>query len=149
MKIFLPLLLSVLIFAGCQKPQGFEYRTFKNFKVDSLGFNQSTVSMDLVFYNPNNFGVDLKNINCDVYVEHNYLGRYLLDTTMHIAKKAEFIIPSKMEVDMKNLFKNTLTSLFRTDLLLEVKGSTRVGKSGIFINYPFSYSGRHPFNVFK
>lgn len=149
MKHLLPLLCLVVLLAGCQKPQGFEYRSFKNFKIDSLGFTNSNVRMDLIFYNPNNFGVDLKKIDCEVYVEHNYLGRYILDTSMHIDKKAEFIIPSKMEVDMKNLFKNTLTSLFRTDLLLEVKGSTRVGKSGIYINYPFNYSGRYPFNFFK
>lgn len=149
MKFLVPLLLSALLFTSCQKPQGFEYRSFRNFKIDSLGFNSSNVSMDLVFYNPNNFGVDLKNINCDVYVEHNYLGKYILDTSMHIAKKSEFTIPSKMEVDMKNLFKNTLTSLFRTDLLFEVKGSTKVGKGGIYVNYPFNFSGRYPFNIFK
>lgn len=149
MKILAALLLLILTVTSCKKPESFEYRDLKNFKVDSLGFEKSTISMDLVYFNPNNFGVDLKNVDCDVYVEHSYLGKYVLDTTMHISKKSEFSVPSSMQVDMKNLLKNTLTSLFSNDLLLEVKGTTRVGKAGIYITVPFSYSGRHKFSMFN
>ena len=148
MKIFAPVLLLLLAFGSCKKPESFEYRDLRNFKIDSLGFENSSVSMDLVYFNPNNFGVDLKNIDCDVYVEHNYMGKYQLDTTMHIAKRSEFTVPSKMVVDMKNLYKNTLTSIFTKELLLEVKGTTRLGKAGIYITVPFSYSGRHEFSMF-
>ncbi len=104
--------------------------------------------MELVYFNPNNYGVNLKNVDCDVFVQHNFLGRYVLDTTMHIAKRSEFAIPSRMQIDMKNLMKNTLTSFFSTELLVEVKGTTRVGKAGIYITVPFSYSGWHKFNLF-
>jgi len=149
MKSFAPLFFLLIAFGSCKKPQSFEYRDLRNFKVDSLGFENSSVSMDLVYFNPNNYGVDLKNIDCDVYIEHNYLGKYVLDTTMHIAKKSEFVVPSKMQVNMKNLFKNTITSLFSKELLLEVKGTTRVGKAGIYITVPFSYSGRHEFSMFN
>src|SRR5262245_19690154 len=120
MRLLSSLLLSLLFFSACKKPEGFEYRELRNFKVDSLGYEQSSVSMDLVYFNPNNFGVDLKKIDCDVYVDHNYLGKYLLDTSMHITKKSEFIVPSRMNVNMKNLFKNTINSIFTPDLLLEV-----------------------------
>ena len=150
MKNIVPLLLLLfLCMASCKKPESFEYRDLKNFKIDSLGFEKSSVSMDLVYFNPNNFGVDLKKIDCDVYIEHNYLGKYLLDTTMHIAKKSEFSIPSHMQVDMRNILKNTLNSFFSNELLLEVKGTTRIGKAGIYITVPFSYSGRHSFSFFK
>lgn len=149
MKI-LPLLLLLAAFStSCKKPESFEYRDLKNFKVDSLGFEKSSISMDLVYFNPNNFGVDLKHVDCDVYIEHNYLGKYILDTTMHIAKKSEFSVPSRMQVDMKNLVKNTFTSIFANDMLLEVKGTTRVGKAGIYITVPFSYSGRYKFSMFN
>lgn len=148
MKNITPLLLLIIAFASCKTPESFEYRDLRNFKIDSLGFAQSAVSMDLVYFNPNNFGVDLKNIDCDVYIEHNFLGKYRLDTTMHIAKKSEFVVPSKMNVNMQNLFKNTLTSLFTKELLLEVKGTTKVGKGGIYITVPFSYSGRHEFSLY-
>jgi len=149
MKIVIVALLLLCCAASCKKPESFEYRDIRNFKIDSLGFDKSTVSMDLIYFNPNNYGVDLKKVDCDVFVQHNFLGRYTLDTTMHISKRSEFAIPSRMQVDMKNLMKNTFASFLSTQLLVEVKGTTRVGKAGIYITVPFSYSGWHKFNLFN
>ena len=118
------------------------------FKVANLGFDKSTISMNLVYFNPNSFGVDLKHVDCDVYVDHNYLGKYVLDTMMHISKRSEFALPSRMDVDMRNLFKNTFHALLSQDVLLEVNGNTRLGKAGIFVNVPFTYSGRHKLSFF-
>jgi len=137
-----------MILGACNKPQSFEYRGMQNLKVDSVGLVSSKISLELVYFNPNNFGVDLKNVNCDVYVNHNFLGKYILDTTMHIAKRSEFVIPSTMHVDMKNVFKNALGSLFSKHVLVELNGSTRVGKSGIFITVPFKYSAMETFSMF-
>ncbi len=128
--------------AACKKPGGFEYRNIKDLKVESLGFDQSTISMNLVYFNPNNFGVNLKHVDCEVYVDQKFVGKYVLDTMMHISKKSEFYLPSKMNVDMRNLFKNALSSFFAQEVLLEVRGSTRLGKAGVFINVPFNYSGQ-------
>lgn len=141
------ILISFLI-SSCKKPASFEYRDVRNFKIDSLGLSNSTISLSLVYYNPNNYGVDLKHIDCDVYVDKNYLGKYVLDTLLHISRKSEFVVPSKMQVDMKNIFKNAFTTLLANDVLVQVKGTTRVGKGGIFINIPFTYETRQKFNLF-
>jgi LEA14-like dessication related protein len=140
---------ALLIFAfSCKKPQSFEYREMKDFKIDSLGFDHSNISMSLVYFNPNSFGVDLRKVDADVYVEHNYVGKFTLDTVMHIAKRSEFAIPSRMKVNMKNMFKNALTTVFASDFLVEVKGTVRAGRSGIFITVPFNYSARQKLSLF-
>ncbi len=148
MKIFGACLL-LFIFTACSRPQAFEYRGLKNFSIDSVGFVRSVVKMDLVYFNPNNYGVDLKNINCDIYLNQSYVGHYILDTNMHIAKRSEFSIPSKMAVDMKNLLKNTLVTVLSPDVLLDVKGTVKLGKAGINMTIPFHYSGRQSFSLFK
>lgn len=104
--------------------------------------------MDLVYFNPNNFGVDIKHVDCDVYINNNFLGKYILDTTMHISKKSEFSLPSKMQVDMKNVLKNSLTALFNKEVLVDVKGNTKVGKAGVYFTVPFSYSARQKIDLF-
>ncbi len=147
-RYFLAFCLPVVLVISCKKPVAFEYRDLRNFRIDSIGLLSSGISMDLVYFNPNNFNVDLKNVNCDIYINQAYLGKYVLDTTMHIAKRSEFTIPSHMQVDMKNIFKNTFVTLFSKDVLVEVKGTTRVGNSGIYITVPFDYSGRHQFSLF-
>lgn len=147
MRFLVPALL-LFVLAGCSRPQGFDYRDIKNFKVEKLGFDRSTISMELVYYNPNSFAVQLRKVDCDVYIENQYLGKYLLDTVMTIPRQAEFTLPSRMEVDMKNVFKNTLSVLFSKEVLVKVKGTTRVGKGSFFINVPVDYEGRHQFELF-
>jgi len=145
--IVLAILLTIFI-SACSKPQSFEYRGMQNLKVDSIGLVSSKISLDLIYFNPNNFGVNLKHVNCDVYINHNYLGKYVLDTMMHIAKRSEFTIPSSMNVDMKNVYKNALGTFLSNEVLVELKGSTKVGKSGIFITVPFTYSAMDKFSLF-
>ena len=148
-EVSLLVIAALLFCCSCKKPEAFEYRDMRNFSIDSLGFNSSAVSMDLVYFNPNNFGVRLKNIDCDIYVDHAYLGKYLLDTNMFIPRRSEFCLPSRMSIDMRNIFKNSLNSIFSNGILLEAKGTARVGKAGIYATIPFSYSGRHTFTLFK
>ena len=145
--LFLVLVASGLITA-CNKPQSFEYRGMQNLKIDSVGLAKSKISLELVYFNPNNFGVDLRNVSCDVYINHNYLGKYVLDTLMRITKRSEFAIPSSMQVDMKNVYKNSLNTLLSKQVLVELRGTTRVGKSGIFITVPFNYSAMETFSLF-
>ena len=138
----------VLLLASCSQPQGFDYRDMKNLKIETLGFDQTALSMDLVYYNPNGFGVDLKTVDCDVYVDKNYLGKFQLDTLMHIPRRAEFVLPSRVLVDMKTVLKNGLNLLFSQEVLINVKGNTRVGKAGFYKMVPFNYEGRHKLSLF-
>lgn len=142
LKYLVPACLLLGLMA-CSKPQSFDYRDVKNFKIESVGFDQTALSMDLVYYNPNGFGVDLRKVDCDVYVDNTYLGKFQLDTLMHIQRRSEFILPSRILVDMKTVLKNSLNFLFSQEVLLNVKGTTRVGKAGIFATVPFNYEARH------
>src|SRR6476620_11101052 len=148
MRLTVSLFLITLVMNACNKPQSFEYRGMQNLKIDSIGLESSKISLELVYFNPNNFGADLRNVNCDVYINHNYLGKYVLDTVMHIARRSEFSIPSSMNVDMKNIFKNAIGTFLSRQVLVEIKGSTKVGKSGFFITVPFTYSAMEKFSMF-
>jgi LEA14-like dessication related protein len=140
-------ILSGIIFS-CKKPQSFDYKGMKNFKIDKLGFDYSTISMDLIYFNPNNFGVDLKQVDCDVYLDNRFAGKYLLDTSLHINKNAEFSLPSKLDVDMQKLFKNSLSLLINKEVLVTLKGTTKIGKAGVYINFPFKYEGKFQVPLF-
>ncbi len=113
-----------------------------------MGFDKTILAMDLVYYNPNGFGVDLKKVDCDVYIDNNFLGKFQLDTLMHIPRMSEFDLPSKIVVDMKSVLKNGLNLLFSQEVLINVKGTTRVGKAGFFATVPFDYSARHKLSLF-
>lgn len=147
MRTFCYLTLLLLFLASCQKPQAFDYRAVKNVKLEKLGFEKSTLNMDLVYYNPNNFGVDLRKVDCDIYIDNHYLGKYKLDTLMHIQRKAEFTLPSRIQVDMQGIFKNVLTVLFNKEVMVNIKGTTRMGKAGFFKTISFNYEARHKIDL--
>src|SRR5438045_3670055 len=83
-----PLLLAfsaaLLFMTSCREPKDLEYRTFKNLSSDKLGFSTSTFKVDLVYYNPNNFGLQLKRTDLDVYIDSNYLGHTAQDYQINI-----------------------------------------------------------------
>lgn len=138
----------IAVLASCSKPQGFDYRDVKNVHIENVGFSQTILAMDLVYYNPNGFGVDLKKVDCDVYIDNSYLGKFQLDTLMHIPRKAEFSLPSRIVVDMQSVIRNGLNLLFSKEVLVNVKGTTRVGKAGFYATVPFNYEARHKLSLF-
>ena len=148
MKSFFCLCIICLFIFSCAAPKTFEYREVRNVKLDKFGFDKTSLDMELVYFNPNNFGLDLKKVDADVYVDNHYLGKMNLDTSMHISKKSDFILPSKIALDVKEFYKNALTLMVSNEVLVTVKGTTRVGKAGIYKTVPFTYEGRHKLNFF-
>lgn len=140
--------LLCILASSCTKPKDFEYRDVRAFKVNALGFKQSSVSFELVYYNPNNFGVDLKKIESDVFIDSLYLGKFQLDTLMHINRMSEFVLPATIQVDMANMLKNSARMLLKKEVLIQAKGTVKAGKAGVFKSFPFQYEGKKNLGMF-
>jgi len=132
---------------SCSTPKGFEYKGLNNVKVDNVGFEYLDLSLNLVYFNPNNFKVDLKKVDCDVYIDNRYLGKFALDTLMHIPKKQNFELPSRMRVSMGGVFKNAFSFLMNKEVLIKVKGKTKIGKGSIFFDVPFTYETKQTISL--
>ncbi len=136
------LLLPLMAF-GCAKPTGFDYLGVKNFKVLKFGLKESTVGADVEYYNPNKYPVTMKGAAVDVYVNNNFFGKTTLDSTIQIPKKDTFLLPVILKVDMNNTAMGVIQSLATgTDsVFIKLNGSAKIGRGGIFINYPIRYEG--------
>lgn len=141
--------LSCFTGLGCKSPKAFVYRDVKNFRLNNLGLAKSRVSMDLLFFNPNNFGVKLKKVDCDLYLDSNHVGKVVLDTLMFIPRSSEFSLPASFDIDMKNLFKNSLNLIFNREVLVGARGTTRVGKGILYVTVPFNYEGKQKLNLLQ
>ena len=124
-------IILVVIFASCTKPKDFEYRDVRNIKVNSLGFSQSTLSFEIVYYNPNQFGVDLRKVDSDVFLDSLLLGKFQLDTIMHIPRMSEFSLPATIQLDMKNLLKHSASMLFHKEVLIQARGTVKVDRKSV------------------
>lgn len=145
-----PALFLVVLFlaTSCQSPKELIYRDFKNVKVEKAGFAATTLKVDLVYYNPNNFGLQLKYTDLDIYVDNNFLGHSSQDYQITIPKLAEFTLPIAIDVDMKNLLKNSLSGLFGKEVLVKITGTVKLGKANVYKTFPVNYEGLQKFSAF-
>jgi LEA14-like dessication related protein len=132
-----------LLLIGCAKPTGFDFLGVRNVKVIQFGLKESTVGLDVKYYNPNKFPVTMKKANVDVYVNDSYFGNTKLDSTITIPRRDTFYLPVILKVDMNTTVMQLIQALGSGQQKVKVKldGNARVGRGGIFINYPIKYEG--------
>jgi len=151
MKILKQLIapLTLLIFmSSCRSPKDLEFKEFNNLTVDKLGFSASSLTVNLVYYNPNNFGMELNRTELDIYVDSTFLGHSSQLLQVPIPRRDVFTIPLRVELDMKNLFKNGLTSLFNKEVAIRTIGNVKVGKAGVYKNIKVDYTTKQQLSFF-
>ncbi len=139
----------LLILSSCQKPKDLVFKEFKNLKVDQLTFSGAALNVDLVYYNPNNFGLQLSRTDLDIFIDSTFLGHSAQNIQVSVPKRNNFTIPLKVDLDVKNLLKNGITSFFNKDVKVRVWGSVKLGKAGVYKSFPVDYTSVQHFSMFK
>lgn len=142
------LLVGLLLCQACSSPKGLEYITYQNFSVISLGFKSSLVGMDLKYYNPNNFGMQLKNSDLDIYIDGAKFGHSTSDSLITIPRRDTFVLPIKFDVDMQNLYKNAWNTFRGKEVTIKLSGKLKVGKGNVFMSFPLDYESKETFSLF-
>src|SRR5690349_16757579 len=96
------LMAFVLLFASCSSVKTIsepEFRDISNVKLVKVGLLQTTAGADLVYYNPNDFGIQLANVRGEVYIDNNHFGHFDLDQKVQVRKRSEFILPVVFKLD--------------------------------------------------
>ncbi len=140
--------LLILAFLSCSAPKGLVYTDYKNFKIEKFGFSNSQVKLDLEYFNPNNFGLQLKRTELDVFINDSFLGHSSSDTLINIPRRDTFLIPIKFDVDMQKVFKNAFNTLSGNEVSIKVTGKLKLGKANVFMSMPVNYEGRHKFSLY-
>lgn len=141
--------LAIMAFLSCSSPKALEYQTFHNLKIQKLGFDKSTISMDLLYYNPNSYGLQLRNSDLDIFIDGSLLGHSSSDLLIRIPRKDTFSLPIKFDVDMQNAFKNAWNTLMGKEVTVKLTGKVKVGKGNVFINFPVNYESKQTFSLYN
>ena len=134
--------------SSCREPKDLEFREFHNLSLEKLGFAGANLKVDLVYYNPNNFGLELNRTDLDIYIDSTYLGHSSQDLQVAIPKRDIFTIPLKIELDMKNLLKNGIMTLLNKQVNVRLLGKVKVGKAGVFKSFNVDYQTVQNFSLF-
>ncbi len=149
LSLLLFLAILIMLLPSCREPKSLEFKEFKNLSVDKLSFAGAALKVDLVYYNPNNFSLQLNRTDLDIFIDSTFLGHSSQDIQVAIPKRDIFTIPLKLDLDVKNLLKNGITSLLNKDVSVRVLGSVKVGKAGIYKSFPVDYTSVQNFSLFK
>lgn len=142
-------LIVVFAFMSCSSPKALEYRTYHNFSIKSLGFDKTAVSLDLEYYNPNNYGMKLRNTDLDIFINGSLFGHSSTDTLIRIPRRDTFNIPIRFDVNMQSIFKNAWNTLLGKEVLVRLAGKVKVGKGNVFMNFPVNYESKERFSFFN
>ena len=148
LKLYLVALLYVIFMTGCRAPKDLEFREFNNLSVDKLGFSASALKVNLVYYNPNNFGMELNRTELDIFVDSTFLGHSSQELQVPIPRRDVFTIPLKIDLDMKNLLRNGLLTLINKEVKIRAVGNVKVGKAGVYKNFKVDYTTIQQFSMF-
>jgi LEA14-like dessication related protein len=139
-------LIAAFFLVSCFSVKEPELKGIGNVKLGGMSLKASTLFLDIQYFNPNPFKVKLKNASGDAWIDGNKLGHFTIDSAVTIPANATFLLPVKMDVDMKKLLTNSLSLFMNNEVLLKVEGIARLGKAGFFINYPLKYEGKQNFS---
>ena len=139
------LIISGLYLPSCKSFKQPDFKRMDNISLDKLGVKESTLSLDLYYFNPNNSNLKLKEVQGDAWLDGNFLGRFSMDSLIHIPAKDSFYLPVKLKLEMGKLLKNSFAAFLSNEVMLKVKGIAKVGKGFVYINYPINYEGKQNF----
>jgi hypothetical protein len=133
--------------AGCKSYQPLEFRRIENLKMGSFNFSNPWVTADVVYYNPNNAGFQFKGGEVDVHLDTLWLGHAVLDTSIRVNPRSEFVITLPIQLDLQRLLKSGLQTYLNRQVDVKVDGVVRGSKSGIRKTFPIHYEGQQSLNL--
>jgi LEA14-like dessication related protein len=142
-RLIFAYLLVGLVVSSCGKIEEPEFRKLNNFGIRKLGLQESTIGFNAVYYNPNNFGVSVKEAVLDVYLDSTYIGKFIQPHSVDVANKAEFSIPLEATLTFQNAMTLGLEKKLGKEVLVRADGSVRIGKAGVYVTRDIDYRGRH------
>ena len=150
-RIIFTLIIGLGFLASCKTAniKEPEYRDIQNIRMVQLGVLQSTAGVDLIYYNPNNFGVQLSDARGDVFIDDQYLGRFGLSEEVQVGKRSEFIVPAIIKVDMLGAVMNHRDLYKKKEAMIRIEGMARVRKAGVTREVPIKYEQMQNIEKFR
>jgi LEA14-like dessication related protein len=142
MKNTTPPLLVILfvIVSSCSKPAPPQVIGLTNIKSTNTGADTTVVSAGLLIYNPNNYAVNLKKAEAEIFVNNQLSGSSYLDTLLKAKAKDTLKVPVKILLQTKKILNNGLGMLLGEAIEIKFLGKAMVGRSGFYTTVPFEYT---------
>jgi len=142
MKILFAIIVITIVASSCGKMEKPQFKRLENFKVKSFGLKETVVGFNVTLYNPNGFGVTVKEASVDVYLDSVYVGNFIQTQHISVNSVADFSIPLEGKIPIGRALSMNIPGLIGKEVLVRADGTVKVGKAGVYITKDFNYEGR-------
>lgn len=137
----LTLIILLIPFLSCRKPQGLQFTGFSNFNIQPLSFTNSKISLGIGVYNPNNFDIKVSHVDAEIELAGSKIGNYRLDSIVMLPANSPFTMPVELTVGNGVLLGNALGLLSGDSIPYSLSGKVKAGVKIGTAEIPFTYSG--------
>lgn len=149
-RLYLPLLFLgwMVLVIGCAKVEEPVFKSVQNFKIKKLGIQEAQIGLNVVYFNPNKFGVQVKGAVLDVYFDSTFVGKFSQPTLVSVNRKADFAIPLEGSIPLSRILLIKGKDILNKEVEVKAAGTVSVGKAGIFVDREIRYKGRHKLDAY-
>lgn len=138
-SLFLSAIFLILQSAGCgNNIKELEYKGIQKTQIRNLSLSNAAIQIDLSYYNPNKFGIDVKETNLSIYLNDKFVALADQPEKTQIPREANFTFPIVAHFDPFKILGTAITSLFSKQNKISIQGTAKLGKSGVFIKVPIA-----------
>ena len=139
---FIMSLSTVLLLPSCRIVKEPEFKRIEKVRLSQIGLSESTLTAELVYFNPNKFGYKIRSFEANIEVNNRSLGRTVSNIEINVAKMTSFRVPVELKVNMGNLPMNSWNLLTKDSVTLKATGTVMVGMKGIYKPVRVNYIGK-------
>ncbi len=142
-KLLLSMTPALWLLAACNSEniKEPEYREIRDVRIVDVGLLKTTARLNMVYYNPNSFSVQVNDAHGDVYIDNIHLGRFSLDDKVQVRKRREFTVPALIKLNNLSAIANHKEIRNKKQAMVRIEGVARVKKSGFTTEVPVKYEG--------
>lgn len=140
------LLIIITSIQACGKVENPKFKRLDAFGIRKIDMQNVVVGFNAAFFNPNNFGVNVKEAAFDIYADSLYLGKFVQPRETIVHAGSEFSIPMEGTISLQQAL-GKWKGMLGKEVLLKGTGDVKVGKAGVFVSKKLDFQGRHKLDM--
>ena len=140
---YLLIFVTTLILWACSRPEEPELIRIKNLKVDEFTEEVVDISGAAILYNPNRFSITVMEIDIEVKVNDQAVGKAKQIGQVQVPARAEFEVPMNASFAPEEVYDNLLSGLInyimKGEFDVYYKGVIKIKVSGVVFRVPVDH----------
>lgn len=142
------LLLTVFQLTACTVSEYPVFKEVKNVRFKSLSLLNGpavTFRADAVFFNPNDVGANVTEVDLDFYIDGKKVTHINQNVTAEMKAQSEFVLPLDIGIALKDIYKDgksALSSVLKSRTIqYRMNGTLKVGLGSVEFEVPVDHEG--------